>query len=44
MKSDQDFIVLLGIPFFTNVGITYYRDQTGLFKLVMRGSGERVVK
>ena len=44
MKSDQDFIGLLGIPFSTNVGIRYYRDQISLFKLVMCGLVERVVK
>ena len=44
MKSNQDFIVLVGIPFSTNAGITYYRDQIGTFKLVMCGLGERVVK
>ena len=44
MKSDQDFIGLLSTPFSTNVGITYYRDQIGLFKLVMCGLGERVVE
>ena len=44
MLSDQDFIGLLGIPFSTNVGITHYRDQIGLFKLVMCGYGDRVVE
>ena len=44
MKSDQDFIGLLGIPLSTNVGITYFLDQIGLFKHVMCGSGERVVE
>ena len=44
MKTDQAFIGLLDIPFSTNVGITYYRDQIGIFKLVMCGLGEMVVK
>ena len=37
MKSDRDFIGLLRNPFYTNVGITCYRDQIGLFKLVICG-------
>ena len=44
MKSDQDFIGLLGIPFSTYVGITYYQDQICLFKLVICVLAERVVK
>ena len=44
MKGNQDFIGFLGIPFSTNVGITCYQNQIGLFKLVMCGLGERVVK
>ena len=44
MESDQEFIGLLGTPFSSNVGITYYRDQIGIFKLGMCGLGERVVE
>ena len=44
MKSDQDSIGLLGIPFSYIVSISHFWDQIGLFKSVMCGLGEGVVK
>ena len=44
MNRDQDSIGFLAISFSSNVGPSHFWDQIGLFKFVMCGLGEGVVK
>ena len=44
MKRDQDSIGVICISFSTNVGLSHFWDQIGLFKFVMCGLDEGVVK